>query len=196
MRAANPALVAAAIVFLAGCGGTRSPPVANVGTTAAAASTTGAAAPSESQLQQAALKYSRCMRASGVPDFPDPQTGGGFVFQAGANLNPSSPAFEAAQAKCRKLMPGLGLAPGSTTHPSAQWLAHMVSVADCMRRHGVTAFPDPKTSVPSDPFQTGSRAGVISNIDGVILVFPSSIDTQSPSFTKAAAACGFPLHNH
>jgi hypothetical protein len=37
---------------------------------------------------------------------------------------------------------------------------------------------------------------VISNIDGVVLVFPGTIDEQSPAFTRAAAACRFPLHNH
>jgi hypothetical protein len=64
-----------------------------------------------------------------------------------------------------------------------------------MRRHGVADFPDPRTSVPSNPFPSGST-GVISDIDGVILVFPDTIDTRSPMFTRAAAACRFPLHNH
>jgi hypothetical protein len=64
-----------------------------------------------------------------------------------------------------------------------------------MRQHGVDDFPDPRTSVPSNPFGSGG-AGVISDIEGVILVFPSTIDQQSPVFTRAAAACAFPLHNH
>jgi hypothetical protein len=136
------------------------------------------------------------MRANGVPNFPDPSAGGGFVFQAGSGVDPSSPAFTAARAKCQKLLPTIGLAPGSTTQPTAQWLAHMVKVAQCMRRRGIPDFPDPKTSVPSNPFPGGSPGGVISDIQGVILVFPSTIDMQSPLFTRAAAACGFPLHNH
>jgi hypothetical protein len=65
-----------------------------------------------------------------------------------------------------------------------------------MRRHGITDFPDPRTSVPSNPFPAGSDGGVISDIDGVILVFPGRIDTQSPMFTRAAATCRFPRHNH
>ena len=64
-----------------------------------------------------------------------------------------------------------------------------------MRQRGVYDFPDPRTSVPSNPFGSGS-AGVISDIEGVILIFPSTIDQQSPAFTRAAAACAFPLHNH
>ena len=39
-------------------------------------------------------------------------------------------------------------APGSTTHPSAQTMAHWRDVAQCMREHGVSGFPDPTTSVP------------------------------------------------
>jgi hypothetical protein len=181
-----------------GCGGANSPSIASVATTTSSSSANSAngsgSLPSQTQLQQDALKYARCMRANGVPNFPDPSAGGGFVFQAGTGVDPSSPAFQAARAKCQKLLPG-GPAPGSTTHPSAQWLAHMVKVAQCMRRHGITAFPDPRTSVPSNPFPAGST-GVISDIDGVIFVFPATLDTQSPMFTRAAAACRFPLHNH
>ncbi len=135
------------------------------------------------------------MRSKGVPAFPDPSPGGGFVFHAGSGIDPSSPTFRAADAQCRKLMPGGGPpGPGSTTHPSAQWLAHMEKVAQCMRRHGVPDFPDPRTSVPPDPF--GGGTGVISDIEGAILVFPSAIDTGSPTFARAANDCGFPLHNH
>jgi hypothetical protein len=67
-----------------------------------------------------------------------------------------------------------------------------------MRRNGVYDFPDPRTSVPSNPFGRGgvSRGGVISDIEGVILIFPSTIDQQSPAFTRASAVCAFPLHNH
>jgi hypothetical protein len=135
------------------------------------------------------------MRANGVPTFPDPSAGGGFAFQPGAGVDPSSPAFKAARAKCQKLMPGGGPAPGSTTHPTAQWLAHMVKGAQCMRRHGIPDFPDPRTSVPSNPFPAGG-SGAISDIEGVIFVFPSTLGIQSPLFAKAAATCDFPLHNH
>jgi hypothetical protein len=134
------------------------------------------------------------MRANGVPDFPDPKPGGGF----GAVRFPASgpsPAFKAAQAKCGKLVPGFvgPPGPGTQTHPSPHALAQMVRVAQCMRRHGIYDFPDPRTSVPS---HLSPGPGVISDIDGVILVFPGTIDEQSRAFTRAAAACAFPLHNH
>jgi hypothetical protein len=196
-------LAAAAAITLAGCGGSKSPSVASVETTTSsgAAGSTNAtdsgSPPSQTQLQRDALKFSKCMRANGVPNFPDPDARGGFLFQAGSGVDPSSPSFQTAHTKCQKLIPGGGPpAPGSTTHPSAQWLAHMVKAADCMRRHGISDFPDPRTSVPSNPFPAGSGGGVISDIDGVIFVFPSTLDTQSPLFTRAAAACQFPLHNH
>ena len=195
------ALVTSLGLLASGCGGSKSPSVASVATTTSSSAgggtnaTDGAAgsasAPSETQLQEDALKYARCMRADGVPNFPDPNSGGGFVFQAGAGVDPSSPAFKAARAKCQKFMGGAGPTPGST-HPSAQWLAKMVKAAQCMRRHGVPNFPDPTTTVPS----LQGFVGVISDIDGAVFVFPATLDMQSPAFTRAAAACQFPLHNH
>jgi len=198
-------LVGVAASVLSACGGSKAPTVATLETTtsgpAAAATTTGGAAgssPSRAQLQSDALKYSRCMRAHGVPDFPDPSSSGGFTFQPGSGLNPSSPAVKAAQAKCEKYMGGAlgGLAPGTQTHPSSQWLAQMVQAAACMRRHGYPDFPDPRTSIPSNPFGATGGNGVISNIDGVIFIFPSSIDTTSPQFYRAADKCKFPDHDH
>ena len=68
----------------------------------------------------------------------------------------------------------------------------MVKAAQCMRAHGITAFPDPATKVTALP----RGGGVISDIGGVILEFPASLDIQSPAFVRAANACKFPLHNH
>jgi hypothetical protein len=195
------AVLATVAVLLAGCGGGSSSNggVAHLGSSARSSTATsdGGASPGSSAPEAAALAFSKCMRASGVPNFPDPKPGGGFLFHQGAGIDPSSPAFEAAQAKCQKLMPAGALAPGSTTQPSAQTVAHYLAVAQCMRRHGISDFPDPRTSVPSNlRAALGGRSGVISDIEGVILVFPGTIDEQSPAFTQAAAACAFPLHNH
>jgi hypothetical protein len=134
------------------------------------------------------------MRSHGASNFPDPSPGGDFLFST-AGINPTAPAFRAAQAKCHKLMPGGGPpGPGTQTHPSAQALAQMDKIAQCMRQHAISEFPDPRTSVPPNPF--GSGYGVITDIDGVILLFPATINQEAPAFTHAAAACGFPLHNH
>jgi len=129
------------------------------------------------------------MRPYGVGTFPDPS--GNASFQLGAGIDPSSPALKAAQAKCQQLQPGGG-APGSGSPPTAQAVGQMLKVSQCMRRHGITNFPDPRTSLPSDR----SDIGDIADRDGVILVFPPGFDEQSPLFTQAAAACGFKLTNH
>jgi hypothetical protein len=128
------------------------------------------------------------MRANGVPKFPDPQPTGGFVFSAGSGVDPSSPAFQTAQAKCQKLMGG-PLAP-THTHPSPQALTKLDRIARCMRQHGIADFPDPRTTVPSDP--GAASAGVITNYDGVILLFPSNMNLQAPAYRQALSACGAP----
>jgi hypothetical protein len=185
---------------LAGCGGSSRPTVAHLSSTKSSSSASSEGGASSSggtgALQQAAIAYAKCMRSNGVPNFPGPKSEGGFLFNATARIDPSSPAFKAAQTKCGKLLPSGGPpGPGSSTSPSPQTLARFLRIARCMREHGVYDFPDPRTSVPSHPFGSGGN-GVISDIEGVILVFPSTIDEQSPTFTRAGSACAFPLHNH
>jgi hypothetical protein len=135
-----------------------------------------------SVLQAPFLAFSKCMRSHGVPSFPDPTSGGGIHISSG--INPFSPSFKAAQASCRKLLPGGG--PGAG-HPSAQAKAQTLTISECMRQHGISGFPDPTLSLPSSP------AGYSAIIDrgGVILAIPKTIDPRSPTFEQAAAACGF-----
>jgi hypothetical protein len=59
--------------------------------------------PHPSRAQQ--LMQSECMRAHGVPDYPDPLPGGGFSIPS--PINPQSPAFQRAQNACEK--PGVPL---------------------------------------------------------------------------------------
>ncbi len=186
-----------AALLLAGCGGSAAGSrVAHLGASTGPGSATGSAgASSGSQSPEAAaLAYARCMRSHGVPSFPDPSPGGDFELDSGSGVNPASPVFRTAQGECKALAPNLG-GPPSVTHPSAPVLARFLGIAQCMRRQGIGGFPDPRTSVPADPFGAAG-AGVISDIEGVIFVFPHSLDVQSPQFTRAAAACAFPLHNH
>ena len=61
-----------------------------------------------------AERFSRCMRAHGLRDFPDPSSGssgsGGITIQGGggpsSDLSPDSPAFQRAQKACGNLLPG------------------------------------------------------------------------------------------
>ena len=55
--------------------------------------------PSQAQL----VKFSECMRANGIPDFPDPSNGGlSFNRAGGGDLNPSNPIFQNASTLCAK----------------------------------------------------------------------------------------------
>jgi hypothetical protein len=198
-RAGKPTVLAAAwlasiALAVAGCGGSSSPGVARLSSAKAASSASsesrGSSPEGPASFEQAAVAFAKCMRSNGAPNFPDPNASGGFLFHARAG-SINSPLFKAAQAKCHKLLPP---GPGSGPPPSAQTLARFLKISQCMRKHGVYAFPDPRTSVPSNAFPP--RGGVISDIEGVILVFARTIDQQSPAFTRAAAACAFPLHNH
>jgi hypothetical protein len=199
-RMTRARLLAAAMlasgVLVAGCGGSSgSPSAATVSGGSAPASTVGAGrgassgsgAGAASAYGSGPLAFAKCMRANGVPNFPDPLPGRGLVFSAGG-LNLTAPAVEAAQAKCQKLVGGLPPGPGTKTHPSPRTLEKLLRIARCMRQHGVPQFPDPQTSVPSNP------AGIaeITDFDGAILLFPSTIDLQAPAYRQALTMCGAP----
>ena len=73
-------------------------------------------------------------------------------------------------------------------HPSGQTPAKLLKIAECMRQHGISQFPDPRTSVPSNP--AGYRE--VTDFDGAILLFPSTLDMQSPAYKQDLAVCGAP----
>ena len=53
-----------------------------------------------------ALKYAECMRAHGIPDFPDPDSQGNFDFAvpkgSSSGLDPHNPRFQAANQACQR----------------------------------------------------------------------------------------------
>jgi hypothetical protein len=120
-----------------------------------------------------AVAYSRCVRAHGVPDFPDPDGSGQISKEAviSAAQQVSASRFQAATAACQNLNPYQ--AAGTLSHPlTAQEQQDYLRAAACTRSHGITNFPDP----------TFSSGRVNVNI-------PSSIDTTSRQFTQAAQTC-------
>lgn len=132
-----------------------------------------------------ALAFAVCMRSHGVPDFPDPSGGGGVNLPA--NLNPASPAFEAARATCMKKLPGGG-PPAPSGAATAHFKAQMLATSECMRAHGVTDFPDPTVGrPPSNP----AGYGIVEDAAGVVIAVPSSINPSSPAFKQAGKACNF-----
>src|SRR5215468_10697244 len=64
----------------------------------------------QAKVRAQALKYSRCMRAHGISDFPDPDSQGGIALKpkAGGDLDPNNPLYKAADKACKSLMPGGG----------------------------------------------------------------------------------------
>jgi hypothetical protein len=132
-----------------------------------------------------ALKFSDCMRANGVPNFPDPGAGGGIQISPGSGLNPQSPAFQAAQKACRKLLPGGGPGPRK---PSKAQFAAALAFATCMRSHGLPHFPDPLASVPAG-------SGPIISLRGMMFQPGPDLDPRSPGFQQAASHCGLRLPN-
>jgi hypothetical protein len=60
----------------------------------------------QQQFQQAALKFSQCMRAHGIANFPDPVFNGAQVgLQLPQGIDAKSPQFQAAQKTCQSLLP-------------------------------------------------------------------------------------------
>jgi hypothetical protein len=123
------------------------------------------------------VKYADCMRADGVPNFPDPGSNG-------ALPNPALPAFRAALKACAKLQP-VGMHLGGPPEPSATELRAARGFAQCMRNHGFSRFPDPLTTV--------SDVATLTLGPGEYFPDPGPTEVQSPAFTQAAKACGVQL---
>jgi hypothetical protein len=70
----------------------------------------GSGKPSGSLLQKAIghlLKYSQCMRAHGLPNFPDPVSNSkGVSFPPMTGINPRSPQYQSAATACQSLLAG------------------------------------------------------------------------------------------
>jgi hypothetical protein len=116
------------------------------------------------------LKFARCMRAHGVPGFPDPKDPGGFSTQALALLGTSSPSFVSAQKTCQRALPNDGQ---PTPVELQQDVKNGLRFARCMRAHGVP-FPDPGIS--------GTQ--IVLNL--------TNVNTNSPRYNQAGHICATP----
>jgi hypothetical protein len=168
-KARSAALLAAGLMALgmgvSGCGGS-----SGGGSAGDATATTGTGGGSgSSDTTDPLVKYSACMRSNGVPSFPDPVNGRlQLQAQKGTDLDPSSSTFQAAQKACKSLEPS-GLAKGQA--PGGEQQNDMLKFVACMRKNGVTNFPDPQP-------------------DGRMLLDPSSgIDPNSSVFQSAQETC-------
>ena len=129
--AALAAALLAAALFGAACGsgGPKSPGVAGAGSSTTASSQSGSP-------KASALAYSRCMRAHGITDFPDPNSQGDIQLDAGPGSDLVGPRFDAADTACKALRPSQGA-------PPAGLKAANLKYSRCMRQNGISDFPDP-----------------------------------------------------
>jgi hypothetical protein len=68
----------------------------------------GGSGPSPAQVEQMraqGLRFSQCVRAHGVPNFPDPGNSGRIPDPASVGIGQGSPRFQAANQACRKYRP-------------------------------------------------------------------------------------------
>jgi hypothetical protein len=163
-RAVALAMAATGLIVLAtGCG--------------SASPKTSVSGPAPHDLAADAFRYSACMRAHGLPNFPDPQvsTSQGQTQVAirlvAGKADVGSPQFKTAQQACRAILP----APRnvSATGRSAARTQDLVAFAKCLRTHGLANFPDP-------------------NGQGQLtaeMITAAGIDLHAPNVLPAARAC-------
>jgi hypothetical protein len=150
-RAGGPAIVLAAFALLAAACGGSAP-----------------AAPQDGSKYQELLAFAQCMRSHGEPGFPD-ATGQG-AFRLPASIQTTTARFQSADDACQKLLPhgGTGFSPAG--RQSA--ISKALQFSECMRAHGIPAFPDP-----------------VSGGKGVSFPPASGVDPRSPQFQSAQRAC-------
>lgn len=134
-------------------------------------STTASGGSTPSTAYQKALAYAQCIRAHGVPNYPDPNSKGQFVIPNGGSNptgNVSIAVLNAANKACQKLaaaMPGPRDAQGGQA-PNA---SSELKFSQCMRSHGEPNFPDPKSNGE--------------------ITLPPGTNPQSPQFQAAQKDC-------
>jgi hypothetical protein len=164
------AIIAAAglAVVAASCGGSPGSQVAELGSTASKSSSSSNSAAALAH-GNGWLAFSRCMRAHGVPKFPDPASGGELPKISLQQLGVSSPQFQAAQTACQGLRPTVGSLQHQTdclmlgNCPQAlvqQMLTAERKYARCMRSHAVPSWPDPTINAQGMPVFNITEAGI------------------------------------
>jgi hypothetical protein len=176
MKSIAAILATAAVVLLVtGCGasGPSSSGVATLPSPSAGSAGVARTAPplaSGGQTAQA-LAYAQCVRAHGVPNWPDPNGSGGFdkTKLTSQHLGVSDSLLQAAGTACRPLLTSGG---SGSRGPDPAEVQQALMFSGCMRRHGMSNFPDPDGSgrIP-DPASLG-------------------IDQGAPRFEAANQACG------
>jgi len=132
------ALALAGLIGLisAGCGSNASSETG----TASSTGSTSSGANTKLSARDKAVKFAECMRANGVPHFPDPDPKGDSSF----GVDVSKEVFTKAVDACNDLKPPGALSAKRT--PKQQ--SASLRFAQCVREHGVRDFPDPVNGEP------------------------------------------------
>lgn len=126
----------------------------------------------QSTAYQKAIAYSQCIRAHGIPNFPDPNSKGQFVVQNGSGdptSDVSTAVATAALKACKSLAPP-SIAQGPSGSPGGGSVtSNQLKFTQCMRSHGEPNFPDPAAN--------GS------------ITLPPGMNAESSQFQAAEKAC-------
>ena len=127
------AMVAMVAVISAGCG-------SNAPSETGTASSSGTGGDKTLTAQEKAVKFAECMRANGVPHFPDPDPKGDTNFGVDVTREVWLKAIDA----CKAFKPPGALS--SKRSPKEQ--SASLRFAQCVRDNGVKDFPDPVNGEP------------------------------------------------
>jgi hypothetical protein len=124
----------------AGSGDTGTGTAASSSRPASSTATTSSGGTTKLTAQEKAVKFAECMRAHGVPHFPDPDSKGDYNFGVDVSREVWLKAVDA----CKALKPPGALSSKRT--PAQQSAA--LRFAQCVRDNGVKDFPDPVNGEP------------------------------------------------
>ncbi len=124
------------------------------------------------------LAFAKCMRANGVPQFPNPDRQGNFSNATIQALENNGSQDRNALFQCRSVLPnaGTGLTIAQIQQIQEQNLRDAIKGAECMRAHGITNFADPTAS--------NQASGVNWQPD-----IAANVNTSTPSYEAALSAC-------
>jgi hypothetical protein len=119
-----------------------------------------------------AVAYSACMRSHGVPNFPDPGSGGAVPKADPQQLGVGAVQLKSAQQACQQLIPAVGdtaeqqgeekcAEAGDCSQAVVQtWMTGLRTLAQCLRTHGEPSWPDPVLTAAGLPHFNYDQAGI------------------------------------
>jgi hypothetical protein len=136
-------LVGLIVVVGAGCGSNTATGTGSSGSNNGSRASSGSASNggnTQATKREKAVKFAECVRAHGVPHFPDPSTSGDINF----GVDVSKQVFTSAVNACKSLEP-----PGAlSSKRSTKQQSAALRFAACVRANGVPDFPDPVNGQP------------------------------------------------